>query len=99
MDEATFQNKLAELMDEISTLPKAERDKLTTLAAETKQRHHKLRKTVTDLQESLDYLRVAIKYLVFDIEATRRENRYLREMLEQQRSGEDEAGGDGTKGF
>ena len=99
MDEATFQRKLAELMGEISTLPKTERDKLTALAAQTKQRHHKLRKTVTDLQESLDYLRVAIKYLVFDLEATRRENRYLREMLERQRSGEDELGDDDAKGI
>lgn len=94
MDEATFQNKLAELMDEISSLPKTERDKLTALAAQTKQRHQKLRKTVNDLQESLDYLRVAIKYLVFDLEATRRENRYLRQMLEQQRSGDEDAAGE-----
>ena len=94
MDESTFQNKLAELMDEISSLPKTERDKLTALAAQTKQRHQKLRKTVNDLQESLDYLRVAIKYLVFDLEATRRENRYLRQMLEQQRSGDEDTVGE-----
>ena len=87
MDEATFQSKLAELMGEISTLPKAEREKLTNLAAQTQKRHQKLRKTVSDLQESLDYLRVAIKYIVFDLEATRRENRYLRDMIEQDQSG------------
>ena len=92
MDEATFQNKLAELMGEISTLPKAERDKLADLAAQTQKRHQKLRKTVSDLQESLDYLRVAIKYLVFDLEATRRENKYLREMLEHDHS--DDSGSD-----
>ena len=90
MDEATFQSKLAELMNEISTLPKSERDKLSSLAAQTHQRQKKLHKTVTDLQESLDYLRVAIKYLVFDVEATRRENHYLRQMLEQERAGGDE---------
>ena len=87
MDEATFQSKLAELMGEISTLPKAEREKLANLAAQTQKRHRKLRKTVSDLQESLDYLRVAIKYLVFDLEATRRENRYLRDMIEQDQPG------------
>ena len=32
MDEATFQTKLAELMQEISTLPKAEREKLAAMA-------------------------------------------------------------------
>ena len=87
MDETKFQAKLAELMNEISTLPKAEREKLTSLATKTQERHRKLRKTVHDLQESLDYLRLAIKYLVFDLEATRRENSYLRRMLEQNRAG------------
>lgn len=90
MDEAVFQTKLAELMGEISTLPKSERDKLAAMAQRTQQQHAKLRKTVHDLQESLDYLRLSIKYLVFDLEATRRENAYLRKMLET-----DRAGGDG----
>ncbi len=90
MDEKTFQTKLAELMGEISTLPKAERDKLTAMAHQTEERHAKLRKTVSDLQESLDYLRLSIKYLVFDLEATRRENNYLRKMLEQKYSGNDQ---------
>ena len=90
MDEKQFQNKLAELMGEISTLPKSERDKLQNLASTTQQRHAKLRQTVSDLQESLDHLRLSIKYLVFDLEATRRENQYLRRMLEheQARGGE-----------
>lgn len=83
MDENHFQKKLAELMGEISTLPRAEREKLTALAEKTQQRHQKLKKTVSDLQESLDYLRLSIKYLVFDLEATRRENAYLRRMVEQ----------------
>jgi predicted nucleic acid-binding Zn-ribbon protein len=87
MDETTFQAKLTELMGEISSLPVAEREKLTAMAQETQARHAKLRKTVTDLQESLDYLRLSIKYLVFDLEATRRENSYLRKMLEQKYTG------------
>jgi predicted enzyme involved in methoxymalonyl-ACP biosynthesis len=84
MDEQSFQKKLAELMGEISTLPKSERDKLTELAEQTQQRHEKLKHTVGSLQESLNHLRLSIKYLVFDLEATRRENRYLRRMLEHQ---------------
>ena len=83
MDEMLFQKKLSELMSEITTLPKSEREKLTALAEQTQERHKKLKKTVSDLQESLDYLRLSIKYLVFDLEATRRENAYLRKMLEQ----------------
>ena len=87
MDEKAFQHKLGELMNEISTLPPSERQKLENLAAETQDRHKRLRKTVTDLQESLDYLRLSIKYLMFDLEATRRENSYLRKMLEQEMDG------------
>ena len=66
MNEQEFQSKLAELMGEISTLPVTERQKLEKLAGETRQRHERLRQTVSNLQESLDYLRLSIKYLVFD---------------------------------
>ncbi len=41
---------------------------------------------INSLQESLDYLRVCIKYQVFDLEATRRENEYLRKLLEENNS-------------
>lgn len=87
MDEDTFQKKLAELVREIGNLPKEDRSKLEALARQTKQRHAKLKETVSSLQESLDYLRLSVKYLLFDLEATRRENGYLRKMLEEQSEG------------
>jgi len=87
MNEQEFQTKLAELMGEITTLPITERKKLEQLADETRQRHERLRATVSSLQESLDYLRLSIKYLVFDLEAIRRENGYLRKMLEETSGG------------
>lgn len=34
------------------------------------------------MSEGLDQLRLQLKYLMFDLEATRRENRYLRMMLD-----------------
>jgi hypothetical protein len=43
-----------------------------------------MKKTISDLQDSLDYLRLSVKYLVFDLEATRRENQYLRKLLDRQ---------------
>ena len=89
MNEQEFQTKLAELMGEISSLPLTERQKLQQLADETRERHERLRKTVSGLQESLDYLRLSIKYLVFDLEATKRENGYLRKMLEETAGGND----------
>jgi chromosome segregation ATPase len=82
MNEETFQRKLAELVAEIGTLPASEREKLETLAEETKERHRQLKETVSSLQESIDFLRLSIKYMLFDLEATRRENNYLRKMLE-----------------
>lgn len=84
MDETVFQAKLNELMSQIETLPEGERDRLKQLAAETRARHENIKKSVNTLQESLDFLRLWIKYLLFDLEATRRENNYLRKMLEQE---------------
>lgn len=82
MDEKTFQRKLSELVAEIGTLPPQERKKLEVLAEQTRRRHQELKDTVSGLQESIDFLRLSIKYLLFDLEATRRENEYLRKMLE-----------------
>lgn len=87
MDEATFQKKLGELVKEIESLPESERDRLRQLAAETKERHEQIKKSMSGLQDSIDFLRLSIKYLLFDLEATRRENAYLRKMLEQDPSG------------
>ena len=88
MNEQTFQHKLAELVAEIGTLPEDERQKLELLAEQTKARHKQLKETVSNLQESIDFLRLSIKYLLFDLEATRRENGYLRKMLEDNESSE-----------
>ena len=86
MNEATFQRKLAELIAEIATLPAGERDKLELLAEQTRQRHRELKQTVSSLQESIDFVRLSIKYMLFDLEATRRENQQLRKMLEDNSS-------------
>lgn len=84
MDEAVFQKELGDLVEEIKALPKADREKLAALAEQTRQKHQELKKTVSNLHESVDFLRLSIKYLLFDLEATRRENGYLRKMLEEQ---------------
>lgn len=84
MNEQEFQSRLGDLINQIQKLPEGQRAPLEKLASETAARHDKVKKTIADLQESLDYLRLSIKYLVFDLEATRRENQYLRKLLEQQ---------------
>lgn len=35
------------------------------------------------LEELLDHVRLQLNYLMFDLEATRRENQYLRQMIER----------------
>ena len=83
MNETSFQKRLAELLSEIATLPASEKSKLELLVANTKKRHEQLKVSAAGVQENLDYLRMAIKYLLFDLEATRRENSYLRKMLQR----------------
>jgi len=83
MDEANLQEKLNELVKEVGGLADLRYYKLAMLARQAHESHKKLEESVNNLQESLDYLRVCIKYQLFDLEATRRENNYLRKMLEE----------------
>ncbi len=82
MNEQDFTAKLTDLMQQLDGLPDPAREQIQALADDTKERHGRMKKTVNELQEALDYLRLSVKYLVFDLEATRRENQYLRKMLE-----------------
>ena len=82
MDDRSFQAKLNELVEEIGSIPAKERQKLIMLVDKSQKNHNKIKKSVASLQESLDYLRVTIKYMIFDLEATRRENKFLRKLLE-----------------
>jgi len=82
MKDETFEGKLSKLVAEIATLPENEREKLESLARETRERHEQLKRTFSSMQESLDFIRLATKYMIFDLEATRRENAELRKLLE-----------------
>ena len=81
MDENTFQKKMAELIERIGQLPES-REASDSNSVETTGKEE-LQTSLGELQESLDYLRLSVKYLVFDLEATRRENAYLRRLVEQ----------------
>jgi len=83
MDEATFQEQLSELLVEIQKYPELEQKKLGGLVDDAAERQKKLKSNIANLQNSLDYLRLSIKYMTFDLEATKRENRVLRRMLEE----------------
>ena len=86
MDETNLEDKLNELVKEFGETTNPQHKKLAKLAEQAQVNRKKLEKSINSLQESLDYLRVCIKYQVFDLEATRRENRYLRKLLEEDNS-------------
>ena len=84
LDEQEYRAALDELLKRIDGLPPEQRRRLQGLVGETRQRHEKLRESVMRLQETLDTLRVSVKYLIFDVEATRRENEHLRKRISDQ---------------
>ncbi len=83
MDASKFQDKVNEILREIGTVPPPQRGKIVELAQKAEASHNELRKSMESLQESLDYLRLSIKYLLFDLEATRREKAHLQKLLEE----------------
>ena len=98
MDEAAIKKKLFELSEALSTAPLSGGSAKSTSIEGVYEPHHS--GTERTLEESLDCLRLYAKYLLFDLEATRRENRYLRQMLETRRGrkdNEDEQGDSGSK--
>ena len=98
MNENEFQQSLGDLITQIDSMPADQKQRLSALADEARERHTRMKKTVADLQDSMDYLRLSIKYLLFDLEATRRENAYLRKLLEKQTNPNQESEGDGESG-
>jgi len=70
-------------IDRLETLPPDERGRLQRAACEARRRHETLVERIGKLQETLDFLRLGVKYLAFDVEATKRENAYLRKLLDE----------------
>lgn len=83
MNEAIFENKLDELVKELNSVPADKRQRLTMLVNQANNSHKQLKKSAEKLNESLDYLKVGIKYMIFDLEATRRENAQLKRLVEE----------------
>jgi uncharacterized coiled-coil DUF342 family protein len=88
MNDQEFQAKLGDIMSSIEHLPEDKRAEIAKLAEETKERRSRMQATIKGLQESLDHLRLSVKYMAFDLEATRRENDYLRKLLKGHEGGE-----------
>ena len=84
MNHWMFEDKLNELIRELGPIPDPAQQKFMEIAREHRNTRKNIQKSLHSMQESLDYLRVCVKYLLFDLEATRRENLYLKKLLEEQ---------------
>ena len=73
--------ELVELQNAIDALPVAARVSLTGPFQRVLESTNRRRKILTLVQEALGQLRLDMKYLVFDLEATRRERDMYREQL------------------
>ncbi|WP_295101616.1 hypothetical protein [uncultured Candidatus Kuenenia sp.] len=83
MDDQVFQNRLLKLLEEIKQLTEL---KGLTMYSEMGEKCEDLLKSFKMLQETLDTLRLNIKYLQFDLETTKKENIALRKKLEERES-------------
>ena len=93
MNEAAVRKEVIELVSTITSSPYAGRSKAASLQSVCPTG------VGQSLEESLEHLRLQVKYLLFDLEATRRENRYLRQMLESRhRRDVDDFKGDDSPG-
>ena len=74
MDEVALKKRMHELVEILSAMPQAQ--KVAGGAY-----HPELPKPASN-EDAFAFLQLHLKYLMFDVEATRRENRYLRQLLE-----------------
>lgn len=85
MEDAIFEERINELVKEIGSMPSKDKRRTLLLTRKPACPKSQSRKARVRLQNSIDYLRVSIKYLLFDLEATRRENDYLTSLLKEDR--------------
>ena len=75
--------ELVELRDHLNTLPLHWREKLMPLCERVGHFTRLQGKLVRIAQDAVDQLHLDVKYLSFDLEATRRERDELRELLDE----------------
>jgi hypothetical protein len=80
MDEMALREKVGQLLSEVRQLPPVEMEGATAVTG-SDGRGSAMKREMVALEDNLDHIRLAVKYLVFDLEATKRENRLLKDML------------------
>jgi len=78
MDDAILKNRLKELVRYVNTTQTMPVGRPAAFTAENSKAVNRCRRNI---QELLDTLGFTVKYLIFDLEATRRENAVLRKIL------------------
>ncbi len=78
MDETALREKVGQLLLEVHTKPVRGREGPRGCAGAAGSA---IKREMASLEDSLDHVRLAVKYLLFDLEATKRENRILKELL------------------
>ena len=78
-DEHTFDRRMSALLQQLAILPEGLES--SRPGEKDNARQEKVRSALDNLQSSMDWLRVSVKYLVFDLEATKRDNERLRSLL------------------
>ena len=73
---------LSELISKIEDLPAQFRDDLTPTLNRVVEYTRRRRRILTLIQEALSQLRLDMKYLMFDLESTRRERDEYRDALD-----------------
>ncbi len=95
MKEAAIQQELSGILDVITSSPLLGKTCVRSLQG---MYQSQARPEGQAVDASLANLRLQVKYLLFDLEATRRENRYLRQMLENRtRRENDDLRGEGPE--
>ena len=74
MDESALKKRMRELVEIVAAMPQAQKVAGGAYQPEPPRQGSS--------EETFEFLQLQLKYLMFDVEATRRENRYLRQLLE-----------------
>ena len=83
MEDPILENNCTDAVKQIDSISLHLRVELAMLANRVNNGHNRPIESLSHLQELLDNLRTTIKYQVFDVEATRRENSDLITLLEE----------------
>lgn len=75
---------LAELIEAVERLPLPQRGELDEILSRVVDSTRRRRRILNLVQEALGQLRLDMKYLMFDLEATRRERDEYRQRLEEE---------------